>query len=1346
MRLCKSLSLNGTAMVCTLLFVLPIFTVAQTSSVRPRITQAIDETRLTVLRGNTHPLARSDFDRGIAPPSLPMQRMLLVLKRSPQQDTELQTLIEQQVNKASSNYHRWLTPQQFGQEFGPSDQDIQTVTSWLQLHGFQVTRVSNSRTIMELSGTAGDVQEAFHTSIHKYAANREDYWANSSDPQIPEALAPIVYGINTLYNFPRRQMHKVVGRFSRAKTTGITTPVAQLTFPNPCSVTSQPFCNFALAPADFAKIYNVPNLLLSPAPSTRFNGDAVTIAVVAESNINSQDVADFRALFGLPAPKLNVIVNGPDPGIVPGAETEADLDVEWAGAVAPNATIDLVVSESTESSLGADLSALYAVDNNLGAILNESFGECEFFMGTAGNTFYNQLWQQASAQGITVTVSSGDQGSAVCDGGGTSASFGLTVSGFTSTPYNVSVGGTDFNDVNNFSAFWNLTSGDAPTTSSAKGYIPEMTWNNSCTNQEVFKSFKTTTAEQTCNNSAAKQQGLLAVDGGSGGKSSCTVSDGQNQSSCSGGYSKPPWQVALTPNDGKRDVPDISLFASNGFNGSFYIVCESDLALGSSSCDPFASVSEFIGVGGTSASSPAFAGIMALVNQAIGSRQGNANYVLYQLAAPSGASCTSAASPAGSCVFYDVPSGSTIAMPCAKNSLNCAVSNAGDSIGVLSGYATTSGYDLATGLGSVNAANLINKWKTVELSLKSSSTSLTLNSNNVVNITHGQPVSVSATVGAVAPATGTPAGNVSVIANTGPDGQEGLQSFPLTSGSASGTTNALPGGNYTAFAQYAGDGTFSGSSSTPAISVTVAPEASKTFASLVTFDANGNPTSFSASGATYGSGYYLLRADVGDSAATLSSSIGISSNCSKRITNCPTGVVTLTPTAGPLGGGALSLNSGGYAEIQSLATGTYGISATYSGDSSYGSSATSASFTISKAPTTAIAAISGTPVQYGNSEEVIGVARTNSIGVPPTGTFSFFLDGSPLSVSALVYEGHPQCPSCSPPFGAELDAGGLAVFPSLGNHSLTVQYSGDVNYAAATSSPSTFTVTQAQPFFSTFGPTANPINLGQQVTLIAQMVGSTAGLTPTGTMTFYDGGAAIPGTVSYSQLPNHAALGATMSYIPTTPGLHNITVKYSGDTNYLPASTPVSAELTVVGPDFSLATGSITVQSVSVGQTATFTNDIVVSATNGFNSQVNLSCSLPATLTTCSVNPTSLSSASGMATVTVTTTARGLAPQLFLIGRFVRGPQLFLALLITWLLAFNLMGLVCVWHEHETRLFSCVGLALILAVVAIGCGGGSSGAPEPPSHPGTPPGTYTVTVTGTSGPLTHTAMLTLTVN
>ena len=488
---------------------IPLLTYAQAIVPQSRVTQAINEADTITLRGNTHPLADARFDRGAAPDSLPLRRMLLVLKRGPEQEAALNTLLDQQQNNTSPNYHQWLAPQEFGRQFGPSDQDIQAITNWLQSQGFTVATVSSGRTIIEFSGTAGQVRQSFHTEMHRYERNGLSHWANVTDPQIPAALASVVAGVNTLYNFPRRQMHELVGTFSRSRATGQIQPVG-----SQFTIRLRGNEYVAVAPPDFAKIYNVPNLTLNPVPATQYNGDGQTIAIVGESDINPLDVNQFRSLFNLPIPaKLTTIVNGPDPGMND-AETEGDLDVEWAGAVAPNAAIDYIIADSTEVSLGVDLAAQYAVDNNLAPVLNESYGICEFFMGITNNTFYDQLWQQASAEGITVTVSAGDGGAAACDqNAGTDgpAQYGLGVSGFTSTPYNVSVGGTDFNDVSNFQLYWNTAPSDTPAVATALGYIPEMTWNDTCTNQEIFASFGVASPESSCNNGTEQADGL--VDG-----------------------------------------------------------------------------------------------------------------------------------------------------------------------------------------------------------------------------------------------------------------------------------------------------------------------------------------------------------------------------------------------------------------------------------------------------------------------------------------------------------------------------------------------------------------------------------------------------------------------------------------------------------------------------------------------------------------------------------------------------------------------------------------------------------------------------------------------------------------
>ena len=515
--------------------------ISAAGQVTPRITQPVEAESLVTLPGHTHPLARPEYDHGAAPESLPMQRILLVLQRAPDQETTLRQLLDDQQVNSSPNYHKWLTPGEFGLRFGPADADIQAVTGWLTSQGFRVDRVAAGRTVIEFSGTAGLVRQALHTEIHKFVVNDEEHWANVSDPQIPSALAPVVAGIASLHNFPRRPLYHRVGTFARSKATGEVRPLFTFTPPGQSTM-------YALGPTDFTTIYNVPS---------NADGTGQTIAIVAQSNIHISDVAEFRQLFGLPSNDPRIILNGPDPGVVSPDEGEAVLDAEWSGAVAKNATVDLVVSESTMSSAGVDLSATYIVDNNIAPILSDSYGTCETSLGAGGSAFYNSLWQQAAAQGITVLVATGDNGSGACDGaaGERAASFGLAVNGLASTPFNVAVGGTDFDDASNPTTYWNAT--NSPTTeASAKSYIPETTWNDSC-----------------------------ASGGSLTGCVPPLASDGSDLAAGGGGpsaeYAKPAWQSGRgVPNDGARDLPDLSLFAGNGKNGNFYVGCQADANTG----------------------------------------------------------------------------------------------------------------------------------------------------------------------------------------------------------------------------------------------------------------------------------------------------------------------------------------------------------------------------------------------------------------------------------------------------------------------------------------------------------------------------------------------------------------------------------------------------------------------------------------------------------------------------------------------------------------------------------------------------------------------------------------------
>ncbi|MHB8652702.1 MAG: Ig-like domain repeat protein [Terriglobia bacterium] len=1205
MRISRSPFLPTGLAFAFILFIPPA-KASQTTRAPARITQAVDDENRVTLRGNIHPLARSEYDRGLAPDNQPVRRILLLLQRAPEQELALRKLLDEQQTKSSPNYHHWLTPEQLGQQFGPADADIQAVNDWLIRQGFEVNRVTAGRTAIEFSGTAGIVRQSLHAEIHKYVVNGEEHWANAGDPQIPAALAPVVAGFASLNNFPRKPLSHRLGTFSRSKITGEIKPL--FTFG------SSP-TKYAVGPGDFATIYNV------PPPTATTDGSGQTIAIVGDSNINIQDVRDFRTMFGLPTNDPHVILDGPDPGNLGGNEEgEADLDVEWAGAVARGATIDLVVSETTESTQGTDLSALYIIDNNLAPVMSVSFGQCEAELGSGGNAFYNAMWEQAAAQGITVLVASGDSGSAGCDAftNEKTAQAGLSVSGVASTPFNVAVGGTDFDDAGNQSQFWSPTNSSL-LQNSALSYIPEITWNDSCAQ----------TGLTGCASVASRTRNLV---GGGGGPSNCINPSGSFPSFTCGavnsitGYARPLWQRGTgVPADNARDIPDVSLFAADGKNGSFYIMCQSDAITGSStSCNLSPPFTNFVGVGGTSVSTPAFAGIMALVNQKTGQRQGNANYVLYKLAAQSGASCASNATMAAgantsACIFYDTVTGNN-SVACAGGSPNCSSTTSGQIGNLVTGTATsqlaawttTAGFDLATGLGSVNAANLVSKWA----SFGFSPTTTTLANLSPTTITHGQSVNVTINVSSTSPGTST--GTVSLLGSQ----PSGVASFTLNNGTAFGTTTFLPGGTYNVTAHYPGDGSFGASDSSP-VQVTVNKESSQTQLGLVTFDLNGNVTSTTATTAAYGSPY-VLRVNVTNSTGQ---------QCASNPVPCPTGTVTLTDNGQALDGGTFGLNSQGHLEDQpiQLTGGLHSVVATYSGDNSYMSPSQ---------PTTDM----------------------------------------------------------------------IAITPAVTTTSLTTN--------------------------------ASTVQSGASVTLTAVVNTQSNGAAPTGTVQFLNASTPIPGTVAYTGTPFSTTTGAFASLqavlTTTFSATATITAQYnSGDANYAGStSTAATVTVTTAPPDFTF-TASPTVFTISSqGQSGTST--LTVSPTNGFTGTVSFTCAVPAAMSeaTCSLAPASVTT-TGTTTLTVTTTAPHAATVFF------HGPGWFVGGCAAIIICLLLLSIPAKRRQWKTAL----GLAsvVILAAGIIACGGGSSSSPPPTTDPGTPVGTYIVTVTATSGSLSHTSNVSVTV-
>jgi hypothetical protein len=1291
---------------------------AQDSPIPARIVGAIDPAQMVTLQGNVHPLARAAYDQGPLADAQPLHRMLLLLRRGADQEKVLRQLLDDQQSGSSPNFHQWLTPQQFGAQFGPAPVDVQTVTAWLEAQGFKINRVSAGMTVIEFDGTAGQVRNAFHTQMHRYVVNGQERNANASDPQIPAALAPVVAGIVSLHNFPAQSHLMKIGAFKHG---------AELGTPLPLYTPNGSTDNFPLVPADFATIYNV-----TPLWGAGIDGTGQSIAVVGQSQIDLFDVQNFRALFGLSNnfTSANIIVDGIDPGIVDGDETESDLDVEWSGAVAKNATVKFVIAASSEVTGGTHLSALYIVDHNVAPVLSESYGVCETSLGTINNQYYNALWEQAAAQGITVILSAGDGGSAGCDdfNAQVPATQGLAVSGYASTPFNIAVGGTDFDQINKWQQFWGPTN-DPVTFGSALGYIPEIPWNDSC-------------AQLGLTGCGSSQVGgsLTNIIAGSGGPSSL--------------YSKPSWQSgAGVPQDNKRDIPDVSLFASNGFTGSGYLICASDQGGFCQSGTPSFS---YLAIGGTSASAPAFAGIMALINhsqskQSLSNRQGNANYILYALAKKQASitpalNCNASASPAASCSFNDVTRGNsffpnsvtgTNSVACKGATANCSATVAsqtgalvapGTSTPKILAWTTNTAYDLAVGLGSVNAQNLATNWKSANAT--ASTTTLSLNGGNAVNITHGAPVSVSIGV--------TPAaaiGDVALVGTLANNDTVGMARFTLSNGAASGTTSNLAGGTYQVTAHYEGDGTNAPSDSV-AVNVTVAPENSNTFLRVPTFDpSTGRETSAAATTFVYGTPY-LLRADVTNSTGSLAQL------CSgATIPVCPSGSVTVTDSrngapAMPVDGGTFVLNSAGYTEDQAifLDGGAHTFTAQYNGDNSFVKS-TSAPYllTITSAPTTStFGSVEQNPV-IGQQFVLTSQIQSNvNGGAVPTGAVTFF-DGSTQLPGSVIF--NPV--TANPPFlSVEL----VTTVITAGTHTFSTKYGGDGSYSPSTSN--------AVSVFAVY-PTSTGIALNTQNIIFGATVTATATVatsvkTPAlaGKVIFFVSGAIPPDPVTQSVTTDangNAQIVATITTTPQNSGL--VSAQYVSDPNYAESASP-GVPVQVTTPDFTISNPPTVL--ITAGQTGTAT--LTIAPLSKLGSTVTLTCAgnLPIG-STCSLNPASVTLANGVAATTVISiTSLGPSGSAGAIPSAARrqswpgffsggGPNAWHGLA----LAIGLAAMILrVWgFQRRTSRGSlraaCTAALICVVSVVPGCGGGGGVAPPPPPPP--PQRVFTTTALTSSG-------------
>jgi len=816
--------------------------VAQTSGslVTSRIIQPIDENTRVTLKGNVRRELATAPDLGSVEDGKPLH-LYLLLQRTTAQQADLDNLIQRQQQPTAPEYHKWLTPKEFGARFGAAPEDIAKITAWLESHGFQVRSVLNNASMIDLAATAGQVRNTFHTELHYFNIRGGQYLANVKDPQIPAALAPVVAGIKGLIKIPAHTNHTPIRQASYDAHTHRwhTIDTAGKAGPKPAFIDSITG-NLDVTPQDLYTIYNV-----NPMFTGGHLAATATVAVIEESDmeygtVNSTtgvasggDVATFRTLFGVPGTLNMHVYHGlgkapcNDPGIDPdgiGEDQEAALDAEWINATAPSANlIFMSCDQSPDQGIDTSMSAL--IDNNLSDVMSLSYGDSELNFTTADYSFQDTLYAQAATQGQSFFVSSGDSGSDVYDQNTSgTATAGLNVSAFGS-PLVTVAGGTDFSDFYDASqggpaqsTYWSST--NSTFYGDALSYVPEMAWNQSCASS-IYAVYEGFSGAGLCVASGSSSDG--SVVGGSGGISTH--------------YAVPAWQTGISGYSSSMHAqPDIAGFASAAFWGHALISCDSNPPDASTSgCTSEANFGE---AGGTSFVAPYMAGVAGLLVDYTGSRQGLLNPSLYALAkaqytaAATKTACysngqTSNAGvttglPATACIFNDVTT-SNNDVPCAIGSTDCFVST-GDSYGMLSvngassltvAYPSAPGFDQVTGVGTVNVNNLITKWNTAFTSTTGLEVSPT-------SITSSQSTELTATV-----AGGTPTGYLDTPpALTGTAsfaaGSTSLGSCTLSAGtctlSVPGT--ALQAGTNSVTATFLGSGTYPSSTSS-IVTVTV---------------------------------------------------------------------------------------------------------------------------------------------------------------------------------------------------------------------------------------------------------------------------------------------------------------------------------------------------------------------------------------------------------------------------------------------------------------------------------------------------------------------------------------------
>jgi hypothetical protein len=920
-----------------LLGVSALFQVSQAQVVlQDRISQPVDSASMSPLTGSLHPMAKAEFDQGLADNSKVVQGMSINFKRSAAQEASLTALLKAQQDPGSPFYHKWLTQAAFGQQFGMSSADLDKVTGWLQQEGFTVSSVATSKNAISFSGNIAAIEKAFQTEIHNYSVNGETHFANAAQISIPSSLAGTVNSVRGLNDFrlkPRVQ-------FPKSREAAI----------NPHFTSGISGAHY-VAPGDFAVIYDV-----NPLYTAGNTGKGVTIAVIGQTDIVPADITDFRGAAGLPAnpPTVFTVPNttplSPAAGAASNDLSETDLDLEWSGGVATGASIVLVNSGDVFTSLS------YAILNPINGItipiISQSYGACEADVSTGDQTTIEGWLKQANSQGQTVVLAAGDSGAADCDGSTVaSATMGLAVDYPGSSAYVTDAGGSEFmgdgtaqTPQTGAGTYWssNGTGGVSDDLiTSAKSYIPEMAWNDT-----TF--------------SIANGGGLSA---GGGGVSAL--------------WPKPSWQTGVPgiPADGHRDVPDISLNSSPDHDA--YLYCTQILTQGSpstyvSSCQATSfrlndgsqsDTNNLTAAGGTSFAAPSFAGLLAIMEQnfATGGGLGNINPALYQLAANS-TTYTKA--------FHDITTGNN-QVPCTTGSTNCPTGS-----NPVIGYTAGTGYDQATGLGSVDANNLATAFGAL---LLATGTKTTLTAAPGTSLAINEQVTFTATV---APNTLTtpPTGTVTFTV-------DGAAQTPVALSTAAPytavyTTGFPSSGTHSVSAVFnSGNTTYTGSTSS-SVTITVVAQGTAATTTAVTITPNSFPL---------GSSVTLAATVTGTTAGTLTGPItfttgGATIGTVKQVTigagNTATATLTVNATA--------SLG---------FAAGTDTITATYGGDTYNATSNGTTTATVSNPGIT----LSATNVTISSPSP--GNTGTSTITLTSTGGYTGTANLTPTSATSLNING-----------------------------------------------------------------------------------------------------------------------------------------------------------------------------------------------------------------------------------------------------------------------------------------------------------------------------------------------------